>query len=59
MASGHLSIEDVSPLNASPMQFTTPARNINNKRQFFTRLSSLFQARRNSTHGSIYLTQKR
>ncbi|CAL8577746.1 hypothetical protein XPA_003564 [Xanthoria parietina] len=26
---------------------------------FFTRLSSLFQARRNSTHGSIYLTQKR
>lgn len=30
-----------------------------NKRQFFTRLSSLFQARRNSTHGSIYLTQKR
>ncbi|KAL9000880.1 MAG: hypothetical protein Q9169_000635 [Polycauliona sp. 2 TL-2023] len=26
---------------------------------FFTRLSSLFQTRRNSTHGSIYLTQKR
>ncbi|KAL8893100.1 MAG: hypothetical protein Q9215_000105 [Flavoplaca cf. flavocitrina] len=26
---------------------------------FFTRLSSLFQSRRNSTHGTILLTQKR
>ncbi|KAL8862523.1 MAG: hypothetical protein Q9178_001021 [Gyalolechia marmorata] len=26
---------------------------------FFTRLSSLFQSRRNSTHGTIILTQKR
>ncbi|KAI4244914.1 MAG: hypothetical protein L6R40_002820 [Gallowayella cf. fulva] len=26
---------------------------------FFTRLSSLFHSRRNSTHGSIFLTQKR
>ncbi|KAL8774948.1 MAG: hypothetical protein Q9209_000427 [Squamulea sp. 1 TL-2023] len=26
---------------------------------FFTRLSSLFQSRRNSTHGSVFLTQKR
>ncbi|KAG7009062.1 structural maintenance of chromosomes protein 4 [Physcia stellaris] len=27
--------------------------------EFFTKLSTLFDARRNSTHGSIYLTQKR
>ncbi|KAL8854012.1 MAG: hypothetical protein Q9221_001135 [Calogaya cf. arnoldii] len=26
---------------------------------FFSRLSSLFQSRRNSTHGSVFLTQKR
>ncbi|KAL8827008.1 MAG: hypothetical protein Q9170_007182 [Blastenia crenularia] len=27
--------------------------------EFFARLSSLFDSRRNSTHGSIFLTQKR
>ncbi|KAL8941948.1 MAG: hypothetical protein Q9211_001602 [Gyalolechia sp. 1 TL-2023] len=27
--------------------------------EFFSRLSSLFESRRNSTHGSIFLTQKR
>ncbi|KAL9002903.1 MAG: hypothetical protein Q9188_004194 [Gyalolechia gomerana] len=27
--------------------------------EFFSRLSSLFESRRNSTHGSVFLTQKR
>ncbi|KAL8950234.1 MAG: hypothetical protein Q9222_003723 [Ikaeria aurantiellina] len=35
---------------------STPHLTIND---FFTRLSSLFDSRRTSTHGSVYLSQKR
>ncbi len=53
MSDPHLTIEEVNLLPyQTPHKLTSPL-------QFFTRLTSLFDTRRASTHGSIYLTQKR
>lgn len=54
MAAQHLSIDQVDTLT---LLYTLHV--LLTHLQFFSRLSSLFDSHRNSTHGSIFLTQKR
>jgi signal recognition particle subunit SRP14 len=52
MSKGHLSNDEVG---SSPLSIGT----VTYGKQFFARLSELFDERRQKDHGSIFLTQKR